>query len=383
MTRGGRTALSRADGGTRPRPQTALPDWPSPATAMAGRPGASRWSRPAIRCRTRPGLPAPNARWRSPTLAGADDLVLVLLSGGASANWIAPAAGLTLAEKQAVTRALLRSGADIGEINTVRKHLSRIKGGRLAAPRATGESRDARDFRRARRRSGRHRLRPDRARSDHARRCAAPSCANIALALPEAVTRALDGSGQRIAEAGRKNLRRAQLQDRGAAGRCARRRTSRAPRRPATNASSSATACRARRARSRPNTPSSPANLSAQSRRIAILSGGELTVTLRGHGRGGPNQEYALALAIALAGRQGHCRACRRYRRNRRRQRPPRRPGRRFYRRNDARTCRGGRPRSRRVSCRQRFHGVFQRHRRSVSARPDVHQRDRLPRHRR
>src|SRR4051812_12673719 len=60
-----------------------------------------------------------------------DDLVLVLMSGGASANWIAPA-GITFAEKQAVTRALLRSGANIGEINTVRKHLSRIKGGRLA-----------------------------------------------------------------------------------------------------------------------------------------------------------------------------------------------------------------------------------------------------------
>ena len=59
--------------------------------------------------------------------------MLVLMSGGASANWIAPAPGLTLAEKQAVTRALLRSGAAIGEINTVRKHLSRIKGGRLAA----------------------------------------------------------------------------------------------------------------------------------------------------------------------------------------------------------------------------------------------------------
>src|SRR5947207_5111864 len=64
--------------------------------------------------------------------AGPDDLVLVLLSGGASANWIAPVEGLTLADKQAVTRALLRSGANIGEINTVREHLSRIKGGRLA-----------------------------------------------------------------------------------------------------------------------------------------------------------------------------------------------------------------------------------------------------------
>ena len=62
----------------------------------------------------------------------ADDLVLVLLSGGASANWIAPTTGLTLEEKQATTRALLRSGANIGEINALRKHLSRIKGGRLA-----------------------------------------------------------------------------------------------------------------------------------------------------------------------------------------------------------------------------------------------------------
>ena len=64
--------------------------------------------------------------------ATAGDLVLVLMSGGASANWIAPVAELTLAEKQAVNRALLKSGAGIGDVNTVRKHLSRIKGGRLA-----------------------------------------------------------------------------------------------------------------------------------------------------------------------------------------------------------------------------------------------------------
>src|SRR3954467_10469994 len=61
-----------------------------------------------------------------------DDLLLVLLSGGGSANWIAPVDDITFAQKQQVTRALLRSGAPIGEINTVRKHLSRIKGGRLA-----------------------------------------------------------------------------------------------------------------------------------------------------------------------------------------------------------------------------------------------------------
>ena len=64
---------------------------------------------------------------------GADDLVLVLLSGGGSALLVAPAPGVTLTDKQAVTRALLASGASIHEINCVRKHLSAIKGGRLAA----------------------------------------------------------------------------------------------------------------------------------------------------------------------------------------------------------------------------------------------------------
>ena len=63
--------------------------------------------------------------------ATAKDQVLVLLSGGGSANWIAPAGALTLVEKQSITRALLKSGATISEINTVRKHLSAIKGGRL------------------------------------------------------------------------------------------------------------------------------------------------------------------------------------------------------------------------------------------------------------
>jgi hydroxypyruvate reductase len=65
--------------------------------------------------------------------AGPDDLVLCLISGGGSALMALPADGLTLADKQAVNRALLRSGATIGEMNCVRKHLSAIKGGRLAA----------------------------------------------------------------------------------------------------------------------------------------------------------------------------------------------------------------------------------------------------------
>ena len=63
---------------------------------------------------------------------GEGDLMLALASGGGSALLTLPAPGLTLDDKRAVTRALLASGAPIGEINTVRRHLSAIKGGRLA-----------------------------------------------------------------------------------------------------------------------------------------------------------------------------------------------------------------------------------------------------------
>lgn len=62
-----------------------------------------------------------------------DDLVLFLISGGGSALLTLPAEGLSLAEKQSINQGLLKSGANIGEMNCVRKHLSRIKGGRLAA----------------------------------------------------------------------------------------------------------------------------------------------------------------------------------------------------------------------------------------------------------
>ncbi len=63
----------------------------------------------------------------------ADDLVIGLVSGGGSALLALPAGDITLADKQAVNRALLKSGARIDEMNAVRKHLSAIKGGRLAA----------------------------------------------------------------------------------------------------------------------------------------------------------------------------------------------------------------------------------------------------------
>ncbi len=85
--------------------------------------------------------PVPDARGRAAAArmleivraARPEDLVLCLMSGGASSLLVLPAPGIALEDKQAVTRALLRSGATIHEINCVRKHLSAVKGGRLAA----------------------------------------------------------------------------------------------------------------------------------------------------------------------------------------------------------------------------------------------------------
>jgi hydroxypyruvate reductase len=70
---------------------------------------------------------------------GSDDLVIVVVSGGGSALLPAPVDGVTLAEKQALTKALLACGADIREMNTLRKHISKLKGGQLA--RAAGPAR--------------------------------------------------------------------------------------------------------------------------------------------------------------------------------------------------------------------------------------------------
>ena len=235
--------------------------------------------------------------------AGADDLVLVLLSGGASANWIAPAAGITLAEKQAVTRALLRSGAAIGDMNALRKHLSRIKGGRLARlaypaklvtlsisdvpgddPSVIGSGPTV----------------PDPTTLEDARAIVA----RFRLDLPAAVTKALDdpgnetpkpgdrifaGSDYRIVARPADALRAAQGRAVEAGYECV------VLGDRLQGEAREVAAEHARLAR----------DFSAQGRRVVILSGGELTVTLRGHGRGGPNQEYALALAIHLDGAVG------------------------------------------------------------------------------
>ena len=87
---------------------------------------------PGVNEPTAAGVAGTDAMLRLLAGAGPDDVAVCLLSGGGSALLPAPAAGLTLADKLAVTKLLHRSGATIGEMNAVRKHLSRVKGGRLA-----------------------------------------------------------------------------------------------------------------------------------------------------------------------------------------------------------------------------------------------------------
>ena len=235
--------------------------------------------------------------------AGPDDLMLVLLSGGASANWIAPVEGLTLADKQAVTRALLRSGANIGEINTVRKHLSRIKGGRLA--------------RRARHARVVTLAISDVPGDDPAVIGSGPTVpdpttladaraivAHYRLDLPDVVTRALADPKNESPKPNDPIFAKSEFKliARPADAYRAAEREARAlgyePVMLGDNIEGEAREIAAE------HTARALA-LQKQGRRAVILSGGELTVTIRGKGRGGPNQEYALALAIALGGAPG------------------------------------------------------------------------------
>lgn len=235
--------------------------------------------------------------------ATADDLVLVLLSGGGSANWVAPAGDLTLSEKQAVNKALLRSGAPIGEMNIVRKRLSRIKGGRLAlvaapAPLLTlaisdvpGDEPtaiasgptvpDPSTMADARAIVARYRLDlPPAARvllDDDASETPKPSHPAFANSEFRIIARPLDAIAAAVAAAKAAGFEPIDL---------------------GPDLEGEARDVAAEHA-------ALALKLKAEGRRAAIISGGELTVTLRGKGRGGPNQEYALALAVALDGAPG------------------------------------------------------------------------------
>ena len=233
-----------------------------------------------------------------------DDLVIALISGGGSALCAWPAAPVTLDDKRALTQALLRSGAPIHEINTVRKHLSAIKGGRLAQAAAPARVVSL--------------LISDIPGDDPALIASAPT-------LPDASTCAdalavLQGHGIAVPPAVAEALQRGALES---------------PKPGATwpelrviasaQTGLEAAAQRARELGWVPHILSDAmqgeardlalahAAIAQQVRRrsqpfaapCVLLSGGEATVTLRGAGRGGRNTEFALALALALQGERG------------------------------------------------------------------------------
>jgi hydroxypyruvate reductase len=234
----------------------------------------------------------------------AGDQLLVLLSGGGSALLAAPVPGVTLADKQAVTRGLLQCGATISEINCVRKHLSRIKGGRLAqaagaAKTTTWAISDV----------------PGDDLSFIASGPTSPDMTTLAqaravleeygLAVPDSVTRALNDpanetpSADALGLAGAESMIIARAADALAAA------ASRAESfgyavsnlgddlQAESRHLGSGHAALARR-------------LAADGTRRAIISGGETTVTVTNKsGKGGRNLEYLLSLAIALDGAPG------------------------------------------------------------------------------
>jgi glycerate 2-kinase len=235
--------------------------------------------------------------------AGTDDLLLVLLSGGGSANWIAPVEGVSFAQKQQVTRALLRSGAPIGEVNTVRKHLSRIKGGRLAR---AGQQAEIVTL-----------AISDVPHDDPSAIASGPTVpdpttladaraivAQYGLEVDDAIRRALDDASNESCKPGDAAFARAQFEL------IARPKASLdAAIKVAANAGYAIIDLGADLEGEARDVAADHAKLAlkaqAEGRRVAIVSGGELTVTVHGNGRGGPNQEYALALAALLKNTSG------------------------------------------------------------------------------
>ncbi|MBR1125784.1 glycerate kinase [Bradyrhizobium lablabi] len=231
--------------------------------------------------------------------ATSDDLLLVLISGGGSANWIAPVDGVSFAQKQQVNRALLRSGAPIGEMNVVRKHLSRIKGGRLAraGQRAAGIVTLAIS---------------DVPHDDPSAIASGPTVpdpttladaraivAKYNLTVDDAVRRALDNPANESCKPGDAAFARTTFEL------IAKPKASlEAAAKVASDAGYEVIALGADLEGEARDVAAEHAKMALKARRegkrMAILSGGELTVTVRGNGRGGPNQEYALALADLL-----------------------------------------------------------------------------------
>jgi len=240
---------------------------------------------------------------------GADDLVLCLMSGGASSLLALPARGVDLADKQAVNRALLRSGAGIHEMNCVRKHLSAIKGGRLAQAAAPAQvvtltisdvpGDDPSVI-------GSGPTVPD----DTTREDAQAVLARYGIEAPPAVTAWLRDPAAETPKPGDPAFSRTQVL------------TVATP-----QAALEAAAAAAREAGVAPvilgdaieGEAAEVARVMAGIARqcatygqpaaapCVLISGGETTVTVRGHGRGGRNAEFLLALAVALDGHRSVC----------------------------------------------------------------------------
>ncbi len=243
----------------------------------------------------------------------ADDLVLALISGGGSALLSQPAPGLTLEDKQRINAALLKSGANIAEMNCVRKHLSAIKGGRLAAAAAPARVVSL--------------LISDVPGDDPAVIASGPTVADPttfadALAIlekygithPETAVAHLKRGQDETPKPGDPRMARAEAV---------------IVARP--QAALEAAAAAARAAGLTPVILGD--SIEGEAREVALvhagiarqvarhgqpapapavlLSGGETTVTVRGRGRGGRNAEFLLALAVALDGHPGiHAIAC-------------------------------------------------------------------------
>ena len=235
--------------------------------------------------------------------AAPDDLILVLLSGGASALWTIPAAGVEFEEKQALNRQLLACGARISEINCVRKHLSRIKGGRLA-------------------RAGKYARMLTLAISDvpgddPGSIGSGPTVGDeTTLADARAV---IDRYGLQVEPVIQSALRNPANETPFPGDPIFSRSRFELVAKPGLSLAAAAKTASSfgyhshilgdsleGEARELAKAHGELA-LAARKRgeKIALLSGGEVTVTLTGKGRGGPNQEYALSLAISLKGAEG------------------------------------------------------------------------------
>ncbi len=243
----------------------------------------------------------------------ADDLVLCLISGGGSALLALGAGDVTLADKQAVAKALLRSGANITEMNCVRKHLSAIKGGRLAAAAAPARIVSL--------------LISDVPGDDPSVIASGPTVpdpttfedaravlAKYGIEPPPAVTAQLAGRAEETPKPGDRRLARA---------------TTLLIARPQESLEAAARVARDAgiapvilgdaiegEAREVARVMAGIARQAARHGQPAaapcvLLSGGETTVMVRGQGRGGRNAEFLLALAVALDGHPGiHAIAC-------------------------------------------------------------------------